>query len=86
VWPTLILLALIMLSTIGLVLAAFFTPGGVEVSKILGEAHGLSRLVVLILVIPMLGALTILKLIDGSVAAASLSAITGYVLGSTTGQ
>jgi hypothetical protein len=81
-WPVLILLALILLLSIGLVAVAFFAPVG-EVGKIVGEAHGVTRLVALVVIVPLLGALAILDKIEGPVAAAALSGIAGYVLGQT---
>jgi hypothetical protein len=76
------LLALVMLSTMGLVAAAFFAPAA-EVGKIIGEAHGITRLVALIVIVPLIGVLAILERIDGAAAVAALSAIAGYALGST---
>jgi hypothetical protein len=84
-WPVLMLLALIMLSTMGLVAGAFFAPVG-EVGKIIGEAHGITRLVAIIVIVPLIGVLSILERIEGAAAVAALSAIAGYALGSTGGQ
>jgi hypothetical protein len=42
-------------------------------------------LVALILVIPSIVALTILDKVEGSAALAALSAVVGYILGSSTG-
>jgi hypothetical protein len=41
-WPVLILLGLVLVSSIGLVIAAFFAPAN-DLGKVLGEAHAVSR-------------------------------------------
>jgi hypothetical protein len=83
-WPVLVLLGLVLVSSIGLVIAAFFAPAS-DLGRVLGEAHAVSRLVALILVIPSIVALTILDKVEGSAALAALSAVVGYILGSSTG-
>jgi hypothetical protein len=85
VWPTIILLGLIMMSSAAIVAAAFFSPAG-ELGKLLGQAHAISRLVALVIIVPSLVVLTILDKCTGEVAATALSAIAGYILGSTGGQ
>jgi hypothetical protein len=83
-WPTAMLLGLILMSSVGLVVAALFAPAN-ELGKVMAEAHGISRLVALLLVIPSIVGLTILDKVEGSAALAALSAVVGYILGSSTG-
>jgi hypothetical protein len=86
-WPVTMLLGLIMLSSIILIVTAFVVPGEAahNISKILGEVHGITRLVALIVIVPLIGALAILERVSGEAAVAALSAIAGYTLGSTSG-
>jgi hypothetical protein len=86
-WPGLVLLAVIMLGSVGLVLGIAVLGGNApaDVGKLIGEAHAISRLVLLLLVVPSLVVLTLLDKIDGPVTASALSAIAGYVLGGTSG-
>jgi hypothetical protein len=82
-WPAAALLGLIVLVSVALVAVAFLSPAGTELGKLMNEAHAISRLVALVVIVPLLGILTILDKIDGPVAATALSAIAGYVLGGT---
>jgi hypothetical protein len=82
-WPGLALLAVIMLGSVALVLGIAFITGAHDVGRLIGEAHAISRLVLLILVVPSLVILTLDGKIDGPVTASALSAIAGYVLGGT---
>jgi hypothetical protein len=85
-WPVVALLGLIVLVSVALVAVAFLSPSGTELGKLMSEAHAISRLVALIVIVPLLGILTLADKIDGPVAATALSAIAGYVLGGTATQ
>jgi hypothetical protein len=88
VWPVLLLLSLVIVSSIGLVLVAFFTQ--VEptssVARMISENRGLMRLMAIVIIAPLIGVLTILDRVEGSAAVAALSAIAGYILGGTNSQ
>jgi hypothetical protein len=84
-WPVLSLLGLLVLSVAALLVAAFFAPPS-NLGKVIGEAHGITRLVAIVVIVPLIGVLAILERIDGAAAVAALSAIAGYALGSTGGQ
>jgi len=59
-------------------------PQGVEgIIKPMIEGRTISRTIVLFLVIPAVSGLALLDKIDGATAASVLSAIAGYVLGSS---
>jgi hypothetical protein len=83
IWPVVALLGLLVLTSAGMVATALLSPAG-ELGKMLSQAHAVSRLVALVVIVPSIVALAILDKIEGPVAATALSAIAGYVLGSNT--
>jgi hypothetical protein len=86
-WPGLALLAVIMVASTAMVVGISVASGAGagDIGKIIGEAHSISRLVALIVIVPVIMMLTLLDKIQGSAAIAALSAIAGYVLGGTAG-
>jgi hypothetical protein len=88
VWPVLILLALVIISSIGVVAVALFThiePTS-TIARMIGEGRSLTRMAAVVVITPLIGVLCLTDKVEGSAAIAALSAIAGYVLGSSTGQ
>lgn len=78
-WPALILLGLLVATSVSVVVVAFLLP--VEYGKLLGETRALTRLVAIVVIVPLIGVLAILDKIEGAATIAALSAIAGYILG-----
>lgn len=85
IWPVMILLGLVLMSSFGLVVSTFFAPVG-DVSKLIAQSHGITRLITLILVVPAIGMLVALDKVEGAAAIGAYSSLAGYLLGSTAGQ
>jgi hypothetical protein len=88
VWPSLVLLVVVMLGSVGLVVGVAFIMGASagDIGRLIGESHAISRLVALVIIVPAIVTLALLDKISGSATIAALSAIAGYVLGGTTGS
>jgi hypothetical protein len=83
-WPVSLLLAAILLTSVGLVLVVAF-GGSTDIARLIGEAHAINRLVALILIVPSIVLLAETSKVEGAAAIAALSGIAGYVLGGTSG-
>jgi hypothetical protein len=86
VWPGLILLSMIMISSIGLVAVAFLaSPQAVgDVAQAVSRSNSIARLAALIIILPSIVTMAILDKIEGAAAMTAIGAIAGYVLGTTT--
>jgi hypothetical protein len=84
-WPGLVLLIVIMLGSVALVLGVAYAAGkgATDLGRLLSEAHAITRLVSLLIIVPTIWTLTMQDKVAGSAAIAALSAIAGYVLGGT---
>jgi len=85
VWSAL-MLVLVLIGMVGTLVAILLwaNPQGMtEIIKPMIEGRIISRTIVLFLIIPAVSGLALLDKIDGATAASVLSAIAGYVLGSS---
>jgi hypothetical protein len=87
IWAAFAAVALLVVVTGALVFGGvFFAPGSDSVIRQMIEGRVLSRGIALFLIIPTIALLCLQNKIHGDAALAALSAIAGYILGSTSGQ
>jgi hypothetical protein len=80
-WPAMGYLSLIMILTVGLIVFALLSQNEV-VAGIIGQARGVTRLVAIVVIAPIVAILALFDKIEGPIAVTALIAIAGFGGGS----